>query len=56
MEWLAPPIAMGGPNHGDRVRIGASTPEGPVTHEGILLAPATVGYITVKLDLSLIHI
>ena len=50
MEWLAPPIAMGGPNHGDRVRIGASTPEGPVTHEGILLAPATVGHITVKLD------
>ena len=41
---------MGGPNHGDRVRIGASTPEGPVTHEGILLAPATVGHITVKLD------
>tara|TARA_A100001037_G_scaffold92985_1_gene84407 strand:+ start:37 stop:1392 length:1356 start_codon:yes stop_codon:yes gene_type:complete len=50
MEWLAPPIAMGGPNHGDRVRIGASTPEGAVTHEGILLAPATVGHITVKLD------
>ena len=50
MEWLAPPIAMGAPNHGDRVRIGASTPEGPVTHEGILLAPATVGHITVKLD------
>ena len=50
MEWLAPPIAMGGPNHGDRVRIVASTPEGSVTHEGILLAPATVGHITVKLD------
>ena len=50
MEWLAPPMAMGSPNHGDRVRIDASTPEGSVTHEGILLAPATDGHITVKLD------
>ena len=50
MEWLAPPTAMGGPNHGDRVRMTASTPEGPVTHEGILLAPAADGHITVKLD------
>lgn len=50
MEWLGPPIAMGSPNHGDRVRIDAATPEGPVTHEGILLAPATGGHITVKLD------
>ena len=41
---------MGSPNHGDRVRIDAATPEGPVTHEGILLAPATGGHITVKLD------
>ena len=50
MEWLRPPIAMGGPNQGDRVRINASTPEGSVTHEGILLAPATGGHVTVKLD------
>ncbi|MEE2759310.1 MAG: Glu-tRNA(Gln) amidotransferase subunit GatD [Candidatus Thermoplasmatota archaeon] len=41
---------MGGPNHGDRVRISASTPEGAVTHEGILLSPAAAGHITVKLD------
>ena len=50
MEWLRPPIAMGDPNQGDRVRINASTPEGSVTHEGILLAPATGGHVTVKLD------
>ncbi len=50
MEWLPPPIAMGGPNQGDRVRINASTPEGSVSHEGILLAPAAAGHVTVKLD------
>ena len=49
MEWLRTPIAMGGPNQGDRVRINASHPEGSVTHEGIL-APATGGHVTVKLD------
>jgi len=41
---------MGGPIIGDRVRITAATPEGPVTHEGILLSPATEGHMTVKLD------
>ena len=41
---------MGGPQSGDRVRLTATTPEGAVTHEGILLAPATSGHVTVKLD------
>ena len=41
---------MGSPNSGDRVRLTASTPEGAVTHEGILLAPAASGHVTVKLD------
>ena len=41
---------MGGPIIGDRVRITAATPEGSVTHEGILLSPATEGHMTVKLD------
>ena len=41
---------MGRPESGERIRFTASTPEGAVTHEGILLAPATSGHITVKLD------
>ena len=41
---------MGGAESGDRVRLTAATPEGSVTHEGILLAPATSGHQTVKLD------
>ena len=41
---------MGSPEGGDRVRITAATPEGAVTHEGILLAPAASGHVTVKLD------
>jgi glutamyl-tRNA(Gln) amidotransferase subunit D len=41
---------MGGPQSGDRVRFTATTPEGDVTHEGILLAPSTSGHMTVKLD------
>ncbi len=41
---------MGGPNQVDRVRINASTPEGSVSHEGILLAPAAGGHVTIKLD------
>ena len=41
---------MGNPASGDRVRLTASTPEGAVTHEGILLSPAASGHITVKLD------
>ncbi|SVB35725.1 uncharacterized protein METZ01_LOCUS188579, partial [marine metagenome] len=41
---------MGSPQSGDRVRLTAATPEGPVTHEGILLAPAASGHVTVKLD------
>ena len=41
---------MGSPNSGDRVRLTATTPEGAVTHEGILLAPAASGHVTVKLD------
>ena len=41
---------MGSPQSGDRIRFTASTPEGSVTHEGILLAPATSGHMTVKLD------
>ena len=41
---------MGSPESGERIRFTASTPEGSVTHEGILLAPATSGHITVKLD------
>ena len=41
---------MGRPEGGDRVRFTATTPEGDVTHEGILLAPSTSGHITVKLD------
>ena len=41
---------MGGAESGDRVRLTAATPEGSVTHEGILLAPATGGHQTVKLD------
>ena len=41
---------MGSPQSGDRVRFTATTPEGDVTHEGILLAPSTSGHITVKLD------
>ena len=50
MECQGPPTAMGSVNHGDRVRIIASTPEGAVTHEGILLVPSTPEHITVKLD------
>jgi glutamyl-tRNA(Gln) amidotransferase subunit D len=41
---------MGSPQSGDRVRLTATTPEGSVTHEGILLAPAASGHVTVKLD------
>ena len=41
---------MGSPQSGDRVRLTATTPEGPVTHEGILLAPAASDHVTVKLD------
>ena len=41
---------MGRPQSGDRVRFTANTPEGDVTHEGILLAPSTSGHMTVKLD------
>jgi len=41
---------MGSPQSGDRIRFTASTPEGSVTHEGILLAPATSEHMTVKLD------
>ena len=41
---------MGRPEGGDRVRLTAATPEGAVTHEGILLAPAAGGHVTVKLD------
>ena len=41
---------MGSPQSGDRIRFTAATPEGSVTHEGILLAPATSGHMTVKLD------
>ena len=41
---------MGSPESGERIRFTASTPEGSVTHEGILLAPATSGHITIKLD------
>ena len=41
---------MGGAESGDRVRLTATTPEGAVTHEGILLAPATDAHQTVKLD------
>jgi len=41
---------MGRPESGERIRFTASTPEGTVTHEGILLAPATSDHITVKLD------
>ena len=41
---------MGSPESGDRVRLTATTPEGKVTHEGILLAPSTNGHVTIKLD------
>ena len=41
---------MGSPQSGDRVRLTATTPEGAVTHEGILLAPSASGHVTVKLD------
>jgi glutamyl-tRNA(Gln) amidotransferase subunit D len=41
---------MGSPESGERIRFTASTPEGPVTHEGILLAPSTSDHVTVKLD------
>ena len=41
---------MGSPQSGDRVRLTATTPEGSVTHEGILLAPAASDHVTVKLD------
>jgi len=41
---------MGEAESGDRVRLTATTPEGTVTHEGILLAPATDAHQTVKLD------
>ena len=41
---------MGSPESGDRVRLTATTPEGAVTHEGILLAPSASGHVTVKLD------
>ena len=41
---------MGRPEGGDRVRLTAATPEGAVTHEAILLAPAAGGHVTVKLD------
>ncbi len=41
---------MGRPGGGDRVRLTATTPEGAVTHEGILLAPSASGHVTVKLD------
>ena len=41
---------MGSPRSGDRVRLTATTPEGSVTHEGILLAPAASDHVTVKLD------
>ncbi|MDG1524562.1 MAG: Glu-tRNA(Gln) amidotransferase subunit GatD [Candidatus Thalassarchaeaceae archaeon] len=41
---------MGSPESGDRVRFTATTPEGDVTHEGILLAPSASGHVTVKLD------
>ena len=47
---LVPQYPMGNPASGDRVRLTASTPEGAVTHEGILLSPAASGHITVKLD------
>ena len=47
---LVPQHRMGNPQSGDRVRLTATTPEGAVTHEGILLAPATSGHVTVKLD------
>jgi glutamyl-tRNA(Gln) amidotransferase subunit D len=40
---------MGQPESGDRVRIRVNTPEGEVSHEGILLAPARADHITVKL-------
>ncbi|MEE2747496.1 MAG: Glu-tRNA(Gln) amidotransferase subunit GatD [Candidatus Thermoplasmatota archaeon] len=38
------------PATGDRVRIIAATPEGTVTHEGILLAPSAEDHMTLKLD------
>jgi len=41
---------MGRPEGGDRVRLTAATPEGAVTHEGILLAPSASGHVTIKLD------
>ncbi|MED5487014.1 MAG: Glu-tRNA(Gln) amidotransferase subunit GatD [Candidatus Thermoplasmatota archaeon] len=41
---------MGQPNMGDRVRITASTPEGEVTHEGILLMASKSEHVTIKLD------
>ena len=41
---------MGSPVSGDRVRFTATTPEGAVTHEGILLAPSARDHVTVKLD------
>ena len=47
---LVPQYAMGRPESGNRVRLTATTPEGSVTHEGILLAPAASGHLTVKLD------
>jgi len=42
--------AMSGPETGSRVRILAVTPGGDVTHEGMLLAPASTDHITIKLD------
>jgi glutamyl-tRNA(Gln) amidotransferase subunit D len=41
---------MVSPASGDRVRLTAATPEGDVTHEGILLAPSTKNHVTLKLD------
>lgn len=41
---------MGTPAPGDRVRFTAATEGGEVAHEGLMLAAATAGHVTVKLD------